>query len=167
MSAKKLRLSAFLPYQLSITSNAVSDLIARAYRGKFALKVPEWRVMAVLGRGEERPRVDYRLDGEGRVMLPGMIDAHVHVMDMGFAALTLDLSETKSLAEAQANIAAYVAEARAAANRSGVDASPRPILMIGQLRPNRMMLAASCSHAIRGICLVILSGAKDPSLRSG
>lgn len=52
MRQKKLTLSAFLPYQLSITSNAVSDLIARAYRGKFALKVPEWRVMALLGEAE-------------------------------------------------------------------------------------------------------------------
>lgn len=52
MAAKKLTLSAFLPYQLSITSNAVSDLIARAYRGKFALKIPEWRVMALLGETE-------------------------------------------------------------------------------------------------------------------
>lgn len=52
MSAKKLTLGAFLPYQLSITSNAVSDLIARAYRGKFALKVPEWRVMALLGESD-------------------------------------------------------------------------------------------------------------------
>ena len=49
MSRSKLTLSEFLPYQLSITSNAVSDLIARAYRGRFALKVPEWRLMAVLG----------------------------------------------------------------------------------------------------------------------
>jgi DNA-binding MarR family transcriptional regulator len=46
---QQLKLAAFLPYQLSITSNAVSDLIARAYRGKFALKIPEWRLMAVLG----------------------------------------------------------------------------------------------------------------------
>lgn len=52
MAGKKLTLSAFLPYQLSITSNAVSDLIARAYRGKFALKIPEWRVMALLGEAE-------------------------------------------------------------------------------------------------------------------
>lgn len=52
MPQEKLTLSAFLPYQLSITSNAVSDLIARAYRGKFALKVPEWRVMALLGETE-------------------------------------------------------------------------------------------------------------------
>ena len=49
MSRSKLTLGEFLPYQLSITSNAVSDLIARAYRGRFALKIPEWRLMAVLG----------------------------------------------------------------------------------------------------------------------
>lgn len=46
---QELKLAEFLPYQLSITSNAVSDLIARAYRGRFALKIPEWRLMAVLG----------------------------------------------------------------------------------------------------------------------
>lgn len=49
MAKSKLTLAEFLPYQLSITSNAVSDLIARAYRGRFALKIPEWRLMAVLG----------------------------------------------------------------------------------------------------------------------
>lgn len=49
MAKAKLQLAEFLPYQLSITSNAVSDLIARTYRGRFALKVPEWRLMAVLG----------------------------------------------------------------------------------------------------------------------
>lgn len=49
MPTSKLLLSEFLPYQLSITSNAVSDVIARSYSGKFALKIPEWRVMAVLG----------------------------------------------------------------------------------------------------------------------
>lgn len=48
-TTQKLTLAEFLPYQLSITSNAVSDLIARTYRGRFALKVPEWRLMAVLG----------------------------------------------------------------------------------------------------------------------
>ncbi len=48
-AAQTLKLAEFLPYQLSITSNAVSDLIARAYRGRFGLKIPEWRLMAVLG----------------------------------------------------------------------------------------------------------------------
>ena len=43
------RLADFLPYQLSVTSNAVSSLIARRYRARFGLKIAEWRVMAVLG----------------------------------------------------------------------------------------------------------------------
>ncbi len=44
-----LRLSDFLPYQLSVASNAVSNRIAEVYRSEFGLKIPEWRVMAVLG----------------------------------------------------------------------------------------------------------------------
>jgi len=46
---KKTPLSEFLPYQLSITSNAVSGRIALEYRQRFGLSIPEWRVMAVLG----------------------------------------------------------------------------------------------------------------------
>lgn len=68
------------------------------------------RVIQVLHRGDARPvRPDYAVDGKGRVLMPGMIDAHSHVMSIGFAALTLDLSETTSLAEAQKAIAAYAA----------------------------------------------------------
>lgn len=67
----------------------------------------EGKITAVLARSDKRPPVDYRLDGEGRVMLPGMIDAHVHVMDMGFAALTLDLSGTTSLEDALARIKTF------------------------------------------------------------
>jgi DNA-binding MarR family transcriptional regulator len=43
------RLSDFLPYLLSVTSNAVSDRIAEEYRSRFGLRIPEWRIMAVLG----------------------------------------------------------------------------------------------------------------------
>lgn len=42
-------LAEFLPYQLSVASNAVSSLIAERYRKRFGLKIAEWRVMAVLG----------------------------------------------------------------------------------------------------------------------
>lgn len=49
MTRSITRLADFLPYRISITSNAVSDLIAREYRTRFGLKIPEWRVMAVLG----------------------------------------------------------------------------------------------------------------------
>lgn len=46
---EKTRLSDFIPYRMAITSNAVSGLIAGEYRSEFGLKVPEWRIMAVLG----------------------------------------------------------------------------------------------------------------------
>ncbi|WP_271077068.1 MarR family winged helix-turn-helix transcriptional regulator [Aurantiacibacter sp. MUD61] len=42
-------LSRFLPYQLSLASNAVSGRIAMEYRQRWGLSIPEWRVMAVLG----------------------------------------------------------------------------------------------------------------------
>lgn len=43
-----LSLSSFLPYRLSVASNAASNLIARAYRKRFGLSVPEWRLVAIL-----------------------------------------------------------------------------------------------------------------------
>jgi len=65
----------------------------------------EGRITQVLERGDERPTdLDFAVDGEGKVMLPGMIDAHVHVMGIGFGALTLDLSDTTSLEGALAEI---------------------------------------------------------------
>ena len=69
------------------------------------------RIKLVLKRGDQRPSgVDFLLDGKGQYVIPGMIDSHAHVMGIGFAALTLDLSDTTSLADAQAKIAAYAAE---------------------------------------------------------
>ena len=43
------RLADFVPSLMSVTTNAVSDLIAGEYRSTYGLKIPEWRVMAVLG----------------------------------------------------------------------------------------------------------------------
>ncbi len=57
MAATSPRLADFLPYLLSVTSNAVSDSIAEEYRARFDLKIPEWRVMAILGdAGEQTQR---------------------------------------------------------------------------------------------------------------
>ena len=44
----ELRLDAYLPYRLSVASNAVSGLIARAYQDRFGLSVPQWRLICVL-----------------------------------------------------------------------------------------------------------------------
>lgn len=54
MAAKKLNLENFLPYRLSIASNALSSRIAAEYENRFGLKIPEWRLMAVLGEGVPR-----------------------------------------------------------------------------------------------------------------
>ncbi len=71
----------------------------------------EGKITDLVERGEERPSdIDFGVDGEGRVMLPGMIDAHLHVMGVGFGALTLDLSQTTSLEDALAKIAEFAAE---------------------------------------------------------
>lgn len=71
-------------------------------------------IKRVIHAGDRKPKprkeYQYHLDGQGRVMLPGMIDAHVHVMDIGFAALSLDLSDTTSLADALNRIAKFSAE---------------------------------------------------------
>src|ERR1700739_1205270 len=44
-----LRLDGYLPYRLSVASNAVSRLIARAYEDRFGLTIPQWRLIVVLG----------------------------------------------------------------------------------------------------------------------
>ncbi len=70
----------------------------------------EGRVEKRLGPGDKPPKeLDFRLDGKGRTLVPGMIDAHGHVMQLGFLKLNLDLSDTKTLDEAKAKIAAYAA----------------------------------------------------------
>ncbi|MBA3510319.1 amidohydrolase [Sphingomonas sp.] len=50
-----------------------------------------------------------RIDAQGRTLLPGLIDAHGHVMGLGLAALRLDLTGTGSLAELQSRLQDYAA----------------------------------------------------------
>ncbi|WP_126536745.1 amidohydrolase [Aerosticca soli] len=50
------------------------------------------------------------IDGHGRTLLPGLIDAHGHVLGLGLARTEVDLGATHSLAEAQARVKRYAAE---------------------------------------------------------
>lgn len=50
MPSPPIALERFLPYQLSVLANTVSDAIAAAYEERFDLTIPEWRVIAVLTR---------------------------------------------------------------------------------------------------------------------
>jgi len=68
------------------------------------------KVKKLMQSGDKRPdKLDWLSNQKGRTLLPGFIDAHGHVIDLGFRALELDLSDTKSLDEAKAKIAAYAA----------------------------------------------------------
>lgn len=60
--ARRLRLQEYLPYRLSVATNAVSRLIARAYESRFALKIAQWRLIAVLA--EEGPLTQQALCGQ-------------------------------------------------------------------------------------------------------
>ena len=67
------------------------------------------RVVRLLQSGDKRPeKLDWRADQKGRTLIPGFIDAHGHILELGFRALELDMSGTRSLDEAKARIAAYV-----------------------------------------------------------
>ena len=48
MAGTRLVLDDFIPYRLSVTSNLVSDVIARTYEALFGLTIPEWRLIAVV-----------------------------------------------------------------------------------------------------------------------
>src|ERR1700739_1292047 len=46
-------------------------------------------------------------DGKGKTILPGLIDAHGHVLDLGYESTQVALSDTTSLTQAQDAIRAY------------------------------------------------------------
>ncbi len=50
-----LALDEYLPFRLSVASNAVSKLIARAYEDRFGLTIPQWRLMSVLAEAPASP----------------------------------------------------------------------------------------------------------------
>jgi predicted amidohydrolase YtcJ len=46
------------------------------------------RIEQVLTRTDKRPQnADHKLDGKGRVLIPGLIDSHVRVMELGMALI--------------------------------------------------------------------------------
>jgi predicted amidohydrolase YtcJ len=52
---------------------------------------------------------EHSVDGHGQTLLPGLIDGHGHVIDLGFYALRLDVTGTQSLTEFQQRLRDYAA----------------------------------------------------------
>ncbi|MEP7315965.1 MAG: amidohydrolase [Sphingomicrobium sp.] len=57
------------------------------------------KIEAVLQKGSARPAADKVVDLGGKSVLPGLIDAHGHVMGLGYALIQLDLTGTTSVDE--------------------------------------------------------------------
>jgi DNA-binding MarR family transcriptional regulator len=94
-----LELEHFLPYQLSIVSNTVSQAIADDYQRRFDLGVTEWRVMAVLARFDglsarevaERTAMDKVAVSRAlaRLVEAGRVDRAIHDGDKRRSVLNL------------------------------------------------------------------------------
>lgn len=92
-------LEQFLPYRLSVLTNTMSRAFARTYGKRFGLSIPEWRVMAVLGRFAplsanqlaERTAMDkVRVSrAVARLMKLGLVDRAVDSGDRRRSALKL------------------------------------------------------------------------------
>ena len=60
------------------------------------------------------------VDMGGKTMLPGLIDAHGHVMGLGYALIQLDLTGTTSLADLQDRLRRYA------------QTNPTPVWIVGR-----------------------------------
>ena len=83
-------------------------------------KVQHFRALVFTDDGKVRMTIEHpelvrlaaitsTVDGGGRTLLPGLIDAHGHVLSLGFAALQLDLTGTTSLTDFQQRLRAFAA----------------------------------------------------------
>ena len=102
-----LDLEHFLPYRLSVLANRISHGFGRLYEEKFDLKLPEWRVMAVLGR---RPGITAREVADFTAMDKVAISRAVaRMMLMGRVTAEADSSDGRrqKLALSEAGLVIY------------------------------------------------------------
>lgn len=89
-----LKLDDFLPYRLSIASNAVSDAVATAYRTLFGLRIPEWRLVTVLAQGGAMSQ--QALCGRTRMDKVTVSRAAISLVDRGLIARAANLEDQRS-----------------------------------------------------------------------
>jgi DNA-binding MarR family transcriptional regulator len=99
MTDVSLRLDAFIPYLLSVTSNVVSDAVASTYQALFGLTIPEWRLIAVIAEDEgitqqqvgRRTRMDKVTVSRATIALVdrGLVERKPHASDRRSQSLHL------------------------------------------------------------------------------
>ena len=87
-SPSRLALEEYLPYRLSVASNAVSRLIARAYEDRFGLTIPEWRLLAVLAEAGSAAQRGLIAEHGSSWLLPRLVGP-AHALDLLLSARTI------------------------------------------------------------------------------
>jgi DNA-binding MarR family transcriptional regulator len=93
-AARRLTLDDYLPYRLSVAANAVSDLIAGAYRARFGLTATQWRLVAVLG--EDGPSTQQGLCARTRMDKVTVSRAAAAVTERGLVSRTPNKADGRS-----------------------------------------------------------------------
>lgn len=96
---------------LGAMSLLLTDVTVGDRRGR-AVHVTDGRITWV-GAAADAPRAARTTSGEGALLTPAFVDAHVHATATGLALTGLDLHGRSSLAEAVATVAAHVRTAPA------------------------------------------------------
>jgi hypothetical protein len=97
----KPRAAAFVLSFALITTDAQADVLIDNVNGmtldrggkveRFTglLVGNDGRIAQVLQRADKRPgKVDFKVDGKGRAVIPGFIDSHIRLMELGLSLLT-------------------------------------------------------------------------------
>lgn len=113
--------TALLPLAALLASPAAADTLIDNVKGvqvdlsgklssfSSLLVGDDGKVVRLVRADEPKPVAKVRVDAGGRTLLPGLIDAHGHVMGLGLALSQLDLTGTRSLAELQGRLRDYAA----------------------------------------------------------
>jgi predicted amidohydrolase YtcJ len=67
------------------------------------------KVRSVLTGPPPPKTFEHEVNGNGRTLLPGLIDAHGHVLDLGMTQMTVQLTGTSSIADLQKRLRDYAA----------------------------------------------------------
>ena len=136
MAADPLRLDAFIPFRLSVTSNLVSETIASTYQALFGLTIPEWRLIAVIAEDEgvtqqqvgRRTRMDKVTVSRATIALVerGLLERQPHATDRRSQSLHL----TKNGRDLYAAVAPKALELE---RRIFADFDPKDVAAFGEM----------------------------------
>ena len=150
-----LKLDAYLPYRLSVASNAVSGLIARAYEDRFGLTIPQWRLICVLAE-------DGGLTQVAIVSRTGMDKVTVSRAAQGLAKRRL-VARTDHHADGRSHVLALSAEGSRLYSEIAPLALAYEAALIAGLAPSEVALLKRLLNRLQSAA-VALAGEEAPTV---